>query len=95
MPCLVLDDKQAIVRALCLHQVLFNSKAEIDQFSEGLAALGTLHAIKTYPELLEHFFVRPDHLSLTSGIILKHACMHHSHMDHDCSFKNYIIAGPI
>ncbi len=52
---MVLDDKQAIVRALCLHQVLYNSKAEIDQFSDGLAALGTLDAIKTYPEVLEHF----------------------------------------
>ena len=49
---LVVNDKQSIIHFLSLHQVLFVCKAEIDQFGEGLQALGTLDTMRKYPELL-------------------------------------------
>ena len=64
---LVMEEKCDIIQALTLHQVILKSKAEIDQFGEGVAFLGTLEAMKKYPELLQCFFVQSGEECLTAG----------------------------
>lgn len=54
---LVMGDRSCIVQSLSLHQVVLMSKAEVDQFAEGIYCLGILDAIRKYPGLLQQFFV--------------------------------------
>lgn len=51
-----LEDRITIVQSVTLHHALLKSKAEIDQFVQGLACLGTMEYIKKYPQLLKDFF---------------------------------------
>ena len=68
LPCLVMEDKIALIQTLTLHHVLLRSKAEIDQFSEGLKALGVLDAIRNYPSLMSCFFINKEIQHLTAGL---------------------------
>lgn len=51
-----MDDKAQMVHALTLQFGLLQSKAEIDQYMEGLKSLGVLNAIINYHDLLKPFF---------------------------------------
>ena len=54
------DNLDTIIDAgynLALHFTLVRSKAVLDQFQEGLGALGVLNALKKFPFLLQPLFV--------------------------------------
>ena len=51
-----MEDKDQMVHALTLQFGLLQSKAEIDQYMEGLKSLGVLDAIVQYHDLLKPFF---------------------------------------
>ena len=61
------QDKVDIVQALALHSVLLRSKAEIDQFCEGLESCGVLCAIRKNPNLARRFFCVEGRGKPTSG----------------------------
>ena len=48
-------------------QELLASKAEMDQFRDGLASAKALDVLLKYPEILQSFFVRMKQKMLTSG----------------------------
>ena len=50
-----MEDKVTIVQSITLHHVLLKSKAEVDQFAEGLSCLGTKSFITKYPNLFRTF----------------------------------------
>ena len=52
-----MEEKDDLMRALALHFTLLRSKAVLDQFQEGLGALGVLNALKKFPFLLQPLFV--------------------------------------
>lgn len=52
-----LDDRDAIIQTVALHYVLLKSKAEMDQFMVGLAALGVLDAVKANSTLFKDYFI--------------------------------------
>ena len=60
--------KAAIIRGLSLHHLL-RSKAELDQFREGLDCLKVLDCMKAKPEFMKSYFVAPPVL-LTAGWIM-------------------------
>ncbi len=41
---------------VALHHVILRSKAELDQFCEGLDLSGVLNAVKCHPSLTRNFF---------------------------------------
>ena len=61
-----LDDKMEIVQAVALHYVILWSKAELDQFAEGLASCGILMAIMLHKE-----FFHEGRPQLTPGDLQK------------------------
>ncbi len=63
----VLADKMEIVQTISLHQVILRSKAELDQFAEGLDSCGVLKAITNFPGLTKTFFTIGGRPQLTSG----------------------------
>ena len=67
LPCLTKEDKITLIQTVALHYVLLRSKAEMDQFCEGLKSLGVLHAIRKYPDLMSHFFTHQGVDKLTAG----------------------------
>ena len=60
-----LSMKPAIIKALSLHHLL-HSKAELDQFRDGLDCLRVLDCIKAKPDLMKVYFISPT-VSLTAG----------------------------
>lgn len=70
-PCtsITFEDKHTIVQSITLHHILLKSKAEADQFSEGLSCLGTRDYIMKYPHLLQQFFTRDGVERHTAGKI--------------------------
>ncbi len=60
-----LSDQRGIVRALCLHQLVLKSKAEIDQLKEGLKVLG---AMESHTTTLRTLFTASEKEPLTPGI---------------------------
>lgn len=61
-------DKSEIVQAVALHHVILRSKAELDQFCDGLALCGVLQAIKCHSSLTRNYFTIDGFQQLTSGI---------------------------
>ena len=57
--------KQSIIRSLSLHHLL-RSKAELDQYKEGLDCLRVLDSMKAKPELMKSYFMTPP-VFLTAG----------------------------
>lgn len=51
-------DVPTIVQTVTLQHVILDSKAELDQLSEDLSALGVLDVIKTSPNLLRPLLTR-------------------------------------
>ena len=62
-----MDDKITLIQTVTLHHVLLRSKAEMDQFCEGLQALGVLNAVRKYPDLMRPFFTNSAVQNLTAG----------------------------
>ena len=62
-----LCDVDTMVRTIALHHVLLKAKAEMDQFMQGLNALGVLTAMKALPDLFEAYFSIDLKSSLTAG----------------------------
>ena len=58
--------KPSIVKSLSLHHLL-RSKAELDQFRDGLDCLRVLDCIKSKPEIMRQYFSFPND-PLTAGI---------------------------
>ena len=67
IPCITIDDKITLIQTVALHHVLLQSKAEMDQFCEGLKALGVLDAVREYPGLMSPFFTNTAVQNLTAG----------------------------
>ena len=61
-------DKVKIIQTLGLHDVLLRSKAEIDQFAEGLQSCGVLDAIRQNPDLARNYFCINGMEKLTAGV---------------------------
>ena len=68
LPRLTTVDKIDLIQTVTLHYVLLRTKAEMDQFAEGLRALGVLDVIRKYPELLRLFFTNKGMQTLTAGL---------------------------
>lgn len=66
-----LCDVDTMVQTIALHHVLLKAKAEMDQFMQGLNALGVLTAIKAHPNLFEAYFSIDVNSSLTAGIYVQ------------------------
>lgn len=71
-------DIPTIVQTIALHLVILNSKAELDQLSEGMSALEVLDAIKKTPNLLLPFFTRSGAIKLTAGTVALLYCCGYS-----------------
>jgi len=69
---LTVHDKDTIVQTVALHHVLLKSKAEMDQFAQGLSALGVLDAIKDHSNLFECYFSADGVSTLVAG---KYICL--------------------
>ncbi len=54
---LLAPDKSEIIQVVALHHVILRSKAELDQFSDGLALCGVLQAIKCHSSLTRSFLL--------------------------------------
>ena len=50
------DDKSTILRMLGAHALVYSTKAELHQFSEGLKTHGVLQVLSSYQSVLEPFF---------------------------------------
>ena len=53
---LKMEDKASLVHTVALHHVLLHSKGELDQFVQGLQALGVQQAMQDHPNIMESFF---------------------------------------
>lgn len=62
------SDKIDIIQALALHDVILRSKAELDQFCEGLESCGVLCAIRQNADLSRKYFCVDCREKLTSGM---------------------------
>jgi len=74
LPLVRMKDKERIVRVVTLHQVLLKSKAEMDQFSHGLKALGVLDSLQQSPHLFRSYFTLDGVEPMTAGTLV-HTCM--------------------
>ena len=61
------SDKDAIVKAMCLHHVIFRCKGELDQMKDGLGTLGVAKAIQVMPDTFKILFTASEQ-ELTAGI---------------------------
>ena len=63
-----IEDKVDIVHAIALHHVILRSKAEMDQFCDGLQSCGVLNAIRNNSSVTRSFFTVCGSPKLTTGI---------------------------
>ena len=68
LPFVKITDKDILLRSVLLHMVLFNVKAEIDQFCRGLKSLGVLDAMQANPHLFASYFCLDGIEQLTAGM---------------------------
>ena len=66
---LTVDDKEDILKALCLHNIIFKCKAELDQMKEGLRTLGVATALEVLPDTFQCLFTSVEE-TLTPGNLL-------------------------
>ena len=62
--------KWAALSTLTLHHCVLATKAELDQFCDGLQTLGVLKCIRENPDTFKEFFVADENQKLTSGWFL-------------------------
>lgn len=60
-------DKSTVVKAICLHYIIFRCKAELDQLKSGLGALGVANSMQANPILFEKMFTVSGQVKLTPG----------------------------
>ena len=68
-----------MVQVITLQHTLLQCKAELDQFIEGLKALGVLSAIREHPNILRPFFSQTAK-KLSSGnnpLAVQQSCISH------------------
>ena len=63
-----LHDRDTIIQTVALHHVLLKSKAEMDQFLVGLAALVVLDAMRANSDLFKDYFIVDGRPSLGPGV---------------------------
>lgn len=68
LPLVKMKDKEDMVKTVALHQVLLKTKAEMNQFSNGLKALGILDSLQQNPHLFRSYFMLDGVAPLTAGI---------------------------
>ena len=66
---LKMDDKNSLIHTAALHHVLLHAKGELDQFVEGLRALGVQKALEEYPSIMKPFFTPKGIVPLTAGML--------------------------
>ena len=62
-----MEDRVDIVHAITLHYAILRSKAEMDQFAEGLQSCGVLNALRQNSTLTKSFFTIGGNSKLTTG----------------------------
>lgn len=67
---LKLCDRDRIVQAFATHFTIITVKAELDQMTEGLKALGVLQLIHSNPKKMRQLFVRESKVKLTADILM-------------------------
>lgn len=60
-------DKSTVVKAICLHYIIFRCKAELDQLKSGLGTLEVANAMQANPVLFEKMFTANGQVKLTPG----------------------------
>ena len=65
---LVEDDVCQLIKCVTLHSTIFQIKAELDQFIQGLSDAGVLEMLQNHAHLLQSFFVYSPQL-LTAGLV--------------------------
>ncbi len=60
---LQMSEQVEVVRALCLHQLVLKSKAEIDQLRNWLKTLGVFRAIESHVAVFESVFTAKEPLT--------------------------------
>jgi len=63
-----LDQKEAIISALCRHFTIYRAISELEQMIEGFQALNFIQLIKAYPSIARQIFTSPTHC-LTADFI--------------------------
>lgn len=66
---LVEDDICQLIKCVTLHSTIFQIKAELDQFMQGLNDAGVLEMLQNHAHLFQPFFVYSPQL-LTAGLII-------------------------
>ena len=67
---LTFDNRVTAMQFLAAHEAFYKRKLSIDQFCDGLAALGLLNVIRSHPELMRPFFVHNKETQLTPALLL-------------------------
>ena len=67
---LILANKGDVIRALTLQYTILQCVAELEQFKNGLTALGFLTILRANRHLLSPFFVHKHILRLTAGNVI-------------------------
>ena len=70
LPSITTNDKSLVIQTVALHCVLLQSKAETDQFCEGLSKLGVLNEIKKHPDIMRPMLTNSGLQHLTAGMEL-------------------------
>lgn len=63
------NDKVDIIQTISLHHVILRSKAELDQFAEGLQSCSVLDTVKKNPSLARSYFSIDGHGQMTAGLL--------------------------
>ena len=64
---LCVEDKGNIRAALLDYHCLLKVKGEMDQFIEGISAVGVLEFVKKHPDVMKHFFVDTPQGKVNAG----------------------------
>ena len=62
-----LEDKSELIHAITLHKVILCTLAELDQFRNGMGALGVGESLKQYHQIYASFYCIGTGDLLTSG----------------------------
>lgn len=72
---LTFDNRVTAMQFLAAHEAFYKRKLSIDQFCDGLAALGLLNVIRSHPELMRPFLTQqrnPVDTSTSFGPVSQH-----------------------
>lgn len=83
--------RRAALSALTVHHCVLATKAEVDQFCDGLQTLGVLQCIRENPELFREFFVANKDQRLTSGWFLSNNRLILARVNHLIKFAEFVL----